>query len=252
MSTAQIRRALVEAEGNVQRAAEIVASGLGEHKNDARQRCLERHGVMPEGAGATVGVVDPDAADLATLRPGRWLSDAVLTAYFALVEAHHSQAHGGKKRIHIFSPHFMTVFLKNGFKHVKSWTKKFDLFALDKVLVPVHVNGNHWIMMVADMRAKTITTYDSLGKDNAWAAEALHRYLQFKAIDDDKNVPDDWEFIPLLKDVPQQKNTFDCGVFAARFAFLAANDRPFDFGQSNIPELRKRMMDDLQQKMLSE
>ena len=50
-----------------------------------------------------------------------------------------------------------------------------DLFAVDLIMIPIHL-GMHWCLAAIDMRAKTITYYDSLLGDNHQCTNAL-RYV---------------------------------------------------------------------------
>ncbi|KAI5636044.1 hypothetical protein NE865_11245 [Phthorimaea operculella] len=43
-----------------------------------------------------------------------------------------------------------------------------------------------------------------------------------------------------LKDIPQQMNGSDCGMFACTFAEFAARNAPFSFTQTHMPYLRRK------------
>jgi sentrin-specific protease 1 len=47
---------------------------------------------------------------------------------------------------------------------------KMDIFALDKIIVPVHL-GTHWCLAVINMRKKRVEYYDSLGGTNSFCRE---------------------------------------------------------------------------------
>ena len=47
------------------------------------------------------------------------------------------------------------------FTNVRRWTRKFDLLAFDKVLVPIHL-GVHWVLAVINLRDKRFEYYDSM------------------------------------------------------------------------------------------
>lgn len=47
-----------------------------------------------------------------------------------------------------------------------------DLFAMDLIMIPIHL-GMHWCLAAIDVRAKTITYYDSLLGDNHQCTNAL-------------------------------------------------------------------------------
>jgi sentrin-specific protease 1 len=61
-----------------------------------------------------------------------------------------------------FNTFFYPSMVKD-YSRVRGWTKRrnVDIFAMDKVFVPVH-KGNHWCMAVINFRDKKIEYYDSL------------------------------------------------------------------------------------------
>ena len=52
---------------------------------------------------------------------------------------------------------------------------------------------------------------------------------------------DDWR-LTTVQDLPQQKNNYDCGVFALKYADCAARDAEFNFCQNDMPRFRRQMM----------
>jgi len=60
----------------------------------------------------------------------------------------------------------------------------------------------------------------------------------------------DWEdYQP--KDIPLQKNGYDCGVFMCKYADCASAGRPFLFKQMHMQYFRKLMILDILQKRCS-
>lgn len=51
-----------------------------------------------------------------------------------------------------------------------------------------------------------------------------------------------WKAKQMGNTVPQQNNGYDCGVFACQFAVYSALGKPFLFSQSDMPNIRKRMV----------
>jgi sentrin-specific protease 2 (axin associating molecule) len=47
------------------------------------------------------------------------------------------------------------------------------------------------------------------------------------------------DYVP--KDIPQQANGCDCGVFTCKFADYISADLPLDFSQTHMPTFRRRM-----------
>ncbi len=64
-----------------------------------------------------------------------------------------------------------------GLIYCRGYWLQVDLFALDKVVVPVHL-GNHWCLAVINVRAKRFEYYDSLASPNPSCLGKLRRYMQ--------------------------------------------------------------------------
>ncbi|CAJ0751135.1 20040_t:CDS:2 [Entrophospora sp. SA101] len=96
--------------------------------------------------------------------------------------------------VFVYSTQFMTKYLNSGYQGVSKWTKKVDIFSKDLLFVPIH-NGAHWSLCLVDFQAFRIDYIDSMYGENA--------NLDFNS----------WAENPRLKKVPQQKNSYDCGVF---------------------------------------
>ncbi|CAO3566221.1 unnamed protein product [Mortierella alpina] len=181
--------------------------------------------------------------DIHTLRPGEWLNDEVINFYGNLILAR-SKESTTLPKIHVFSTFFYKTLSEQGYDKVRRWTKKVKIFELDYVLIPIHCSGNHWTTAVIDMRNKRIEYYDSLLGNNPKCFLILRGYLEQECQDKLKKPFDfqGWEN-DCPKDIPRQRNGFDCGVFTC--TFLECKSRgldQFDFSQQNMPYLRKRII----------
>lgn len=150
---------------------------------------------------------------------------------------------------------FYQFLTKNGttydYARVKRWTRKVDLFAMEKVFIPIHL-GTHWCLAILNMTERRVEYYDSLGHDNHPCVTKLRKYLQDEHRDKRHSELDlsEWRnHVPT--DIPQQGNGYDCGVFACQYAAFAmrrsfvdaARDgHPFAFSQSDMPHFRLLMM----------
>ena len=54
------------------------------------------------------------------------------------------------------------------YQNVVRWTRKDDVFEIDKLVFPVSVNGNHWSLVVIYPQCKEIHYFDSLRYDGSW------------------------------------------------------------------------------------
>jgi Ulp1 family protease len=119
-----------------------------------------------------------------------WLDDACLGIYRAHLRYRNKQANRGNHTVHFFTPLFLTSLLRGGeygFDRVKNWTRrsKVDIFAMAHVVVVVNEDGQHWVPVVIDMNAKTLTYLDSLATARAndavpaSAMETMGHLLQY-------------------------------------------------------------------------
>jgi sentrin-specific protease 1 len=85
-----------------------------------------------------------------------------------------------------------------------------DIFALDKIFVPINKGMSHWVCAVIYMQEKRIQFYDSLGADGKDYLRHLLRYLKDDH-KDKKNVPlpdpKSWKLVSCDRETtPQQPN----------------------------------------------
>ncbi|XP_013178767.1 PREDICTED: sentrin-specific protease 1-like isoform X1 [Papilio xuthus] len=177
--------------------------------------------------------------DLQTLSGLNWLNDEVINFYMELI-TQRSEQRPDLPKVHHFNTFFYPKLMRQGQAALQRWTKKVDIFSKDIILVPVHL-GVHWCMSIVDLRAKHISYLDSMGGSNQPCLDALLQYLRDEHQDkkgqpfDDK----DWK-TENLKNIPQQMNGSDCGMFACTFAEFACRDEPYSFTQAHMPYLRRK------------
>eukprot|EP01127_Copromyxa_protea_P021974 TRINITY_DN7698_c0_g1_i1.p1 TRINITY_DN7698_c0_g1~~TRINITY_DN7698_c0_g1_i1.p1 ORF type:complete len:596 (-),score=98.04 TRINITY_DN7698_c0_g1_i1:72-1859(-) len=184
--------------------------------------------------------------DLCRLKPCVWLNDEISNFFFQLL-AERSQNDKTLPKIHVFNTFFYQNLSNRGngyaYNRVARWTKDKDIFALDKIFIPVHVHGNHWCLAVLNIRDKRIEYYDSMGNSNPKCIENLKKYLldEHKSKKGEDLDIDTYDVYSPGPDCPQQTNVYDCGVFMCKFADYHSRDLPLTFSQRNIPFFRKQM-----------
>lgn len=191
--------------------------------------------VLVEGFGLRI-----TRKDMHTLAQSNWLNDEVINFYMNLLIAR-----GGKNdfpRVHAMNTFFYPKLLSGGHSSLKRWTRKVDVFAQDLIVVPIHL-GIHWCMAIIDFRAKSIRYYDSMGGCNNKCLTSLRCYLEAESLDKKKEVFDTrkWRLIN-EKDIPQQMNGSDCGVFSCMFAEFICANRKITFTQDDMGYFRKKMV----------
>jgi Ulp1 family protease len=130
----------------------------------------------------------------------------------------------------------------------------------DKLLFPIHVRGNHWVLVTVEMPHHRVTLFDSLEEhahdDDAYTPTALMGNVLSFVLAAAKlpglghadqraeylgHLPPAEEWTTQTARVPQQPNSNDCGVYTIAFLLCQAScdvvDR-FTFVPDDIPRLR--------------
>lgn len=196
--------------------------------------------------------------DLSRLKPCQWLNDEIINFYGSMILARSEASKenpamngvvpgkGKPLNAHYFSTFFWSKLKGEGYDKARlaKWTKKFDLFSKDVVLIPVNHNNAHWTGAAIDFRRKRIESYDSMGMDRGNVFKLLRYYLDVEHRNKKKKAFDftGWED-HVQKDAPQQENGYDCGVFTCQFLErLSRGEESFNFTQANMHYLRRLMI----------
>ncbi|XP_015610421.1 sentrin-specific protease 1 isoform X2 [Cephus cinctus] len=192
--------------------------------------------VLVEGFGLRI-----TRKDIHTLSGLNWLNDEVINFYMNLLIVRGTENEKLPK-VHAMNTFFYPKLIANGHASLKRWTRKIDIFAQDIVVVPVHL-GIHWCMSIIDFRDKSIRYYDSMGGANLKCLSALRQYLEEESLDKKKKPFDtnDWK-LECVKNIPQQMNGSDCGVFSCMFAEHISANRKINFTQQEMPYFRNKMV----------
>ncbi|XP_037720161.1 ubiquitin-like-specific protease 1 [Drosophila subpulchrella] len=209
-----------------------------EHMN----RLKELEGSHPEEFVVSKFKLDVNISDIKILVGGRWLNDVVINFYMNLLTDRSEKRSGQLPSVYSMNTFFMPRLLQSGFEGVKRWTRKVDILSKDIILIPVHCKGVHWTMTIIDMRKKSILYYDSKGGANQNLLDTLEKYLREESLDKRNQSFDTSNFrIEKARNVPQQKNNSDCGVFSCMFAEYITRNAPITFSQDKMVYFRKKM-----------
>jgi sentrin-specific protease 1 len=180
-----------------------------------------------------------------------WLNDEIINSYMLVLKdrndklwAHNRLDPNSKfRRSYFFSNFFIDKLLDNEYSeyryaYVCRWSRKFDIFAYDKIFCPANIDQQHWTLTVIFMQQKTIVYYDSMGDQGRRYVDGLFRYVQDEH-QDKKGVPppnpEEWTLVYGSRDgCPQQQNGFDCGVYACVCADYLSDDLPLIYTQEDI------------------
>lgn len=188
--------------------------------------------------------IDFCVRDLRTLVAPNWLNDEVINFYCQLLVERSLQGRGRFPLLHAFSSFFFPKLRERGYAGVRTATRRQSppTLARDLLLVPVHL-GMHWCMASIDFRSRAIAYHDSLHGDNAACLRALREWIAGEF--EEKNEGRQFDFTGWTescpKDVPAQRNGYDCGVFALVLAEHLSRDAAPIFAQADMPYWRERI-----------
>ncbi|XP_065196008.1 sentrin-specific protease 1-like isoform X2 [Sycon ciliatum] len=188
--------------------------------------------------------IDLTRAHIGTLSGSRWLNDEVINFYFKMIAAR-NDADEDLPSVHVMSSFFYSKLRSesNGSRDsIRRWTRTVDIFSKDLVAIPMNL-GKHWCLAMIDFRAKTLTCYDSLLRDNSQCLTSLRKYIQdeSKAKKNTELDLSDWTFGQAMA-IPKQTNQWDCGVFTCTYAAYLTRGKSLSFSQADIAYFRRRMM----------
>ncbi|XP_068621181.1 uncharacterized protein [Battus philenor] len=188
--------------------------------------------------------------DLQTLAGLNWLNDEVINFYMNLL-MQRCEERTDLPKVYATNTFFYPKLMQSGQAGLRRWTRKVDIFSHDLMVVPVHL-GVHWCVSLVDFRTRRIMYLDSMGSRNQPCLNALLQYLRDEH-QDKKGQPfeDKGWTTENLKDIPQQMNGSDCGMFACTFAEFSCRNAPYSFSQSHMPYFRRKaVLEILQGKLL--
>lgn len=184
------------------------------------------------------------------LAPSTWLNDEVINFYMCMLQArnaslveHHTATGRVFRPSHFFNNFFVNKLLDNetgGFMYayVKRWTRKFDVFSLDKVFCPINIHNTHWTMAVIFVQERRVQYFDSMGGAGRRYVDGLFRWLQEEHLDKKKTpLPDPASWTKVFgssRGCPQQENGTDCGMFSLCCADFLSDDLPMEHDQESV------------------
>lgn len=217
--------------------------------------------VRPENKGRMKLV----GADFLRLGGVAWLSGEVMNSFVALVNARDDRgrlrsttADSSNKpstlpRTRMLNTHFFSrLCLRRGhycYDNVRRWGTKagVDLENVDNIIIPVHLNNAHWLLVVVDVAKRAFVFYDSLSLTDAEdAVGVVRRWLSDEALArlgsaaSTRWAVDTWEVV-VDPTTPRQSDAGSCGVFALAAADCFSLGVPLSFSQSEVPTLRQRI-----------
>lgn len=196
--------------------------------------------------------VEMTRSKISCLRPRVWLNDEVINFYMLMLmdrdEKLTAAAGGEEKRrtSHYFNSFFIAKMLENdkyAYSNIKRWSKKFDVFAKDKIFMPINIRNTHWTLAVVFVQKKEIHYYDSMSGSGEWYMKNILKWLEDEAREKNGHVlnKDEWKLVDKERHVPQQNNGVDCGVFVTVCSDFLSDDLPLSYCQADMQDYRVKI-----------
>uniref|UniRef100_A0A1J3JAS1 Putative ubiquitin-like-specific protease 2A n=1 Tax=Noccaea caerulescens TaxID=107243 RepID=A0A1J3JAS1_NOCCA len=200
--------------------------------------------------------------DIELLKPRRFINDTIIDFYIKYLKSRIPPEERG--RFHFFNCFFFrklanldkgspsTFGGREAYQRVQKWTKNVDLFEKDYIFVPINFSF-HWSLIIICHPGESVPSHvenpprvpcilhlDSIkGSHKGGLINIFPSYLQeeWKARHGDATIdfsrPPNMQFISL--ELPQQENSFDCGLFLLHYLDLFVAQAPAKFNPSLIP-----------------
>uniref|UniRef100_A0A3N7GFN6 Ubiquitin-like protease family profile domain-containing protein n=1 Tax=Populus trichocarpa TaxID=3694 RepID=A0A3N7GFN6_POPTR len=202
--------------------------------------------------------------DVDLLQPETFINDTIIDFYIKYLKNQIPSEE--KQRYHFFNSFFFRKLadldkdpsnVKDGkaaFLRVHKWTRKVDLFGKDYIFIPVNFNL-HWSLLVIchpgeiagvkdedteiSVKVPCILHMDPIKGTHAGLKNLVQSYLWEEWKERQKGSSEDMSskflnlrFVPL--ELPQQENSFDCGLFLLHYLELFLVEAPVNFSPFRI------------------
>ncbi|XP_052310501.1 probable ubiquitin-like-specific protease 2B isoform X4 [Populus trichocarpa] len=215
---------------------------------------------------------DPDAVsiskrDVELLRPETFINDTIIDFYILYLKS--KLKPGDKHRFHFFNSFFFRKLadLDKGpsnacggrlaFQRVHKWTRKMNLFEKDYIFIPINYSL-HWSLIVICHPGEVVHSREDEGRNSVKVPCILHMdsirgshrglknliqsylYEEWRerhngTVDDTLSKFIHLRFVPL--ELPQQENSYDCGLFVLHYVERFLEEAPINFSPFRITEV---------------
>ncbi|GER47790.1 sentrin-specific protease [Striga asiatica] len=235
--------------------------------------------IYPKGDPDAVSI---SKRDVDLLLPDTFVNDTIIDFYIKYLKSRQNEE--ARSRFHFFNSFFFRKLAdmdkdpssafdgKAAFQRVRKWTRKINLLEKDFIFIPVNYNY-HWslivicyfgevssyegkILLILDciengktLRVPCILHMDSLRGTHAGLKDLLQSYLWEEWKERQKETSEDMcssfrnlKFLPL--ELPQQPNSYDCGLFLLHYVELFLEEVPDNFSVYKITPSSKFLQAD--------
>ena len=191
-----------------------------------------------------LNVPDNSQSILACLEGHAWLTGDLINAYSSLLTASTEEAF-------VFSTYFSQTLEADPIR-AKRQTGNTNLFNKRVILFPIH-GESHWYLIRVNDEANTIESLDPYVYQTKKQAQAARNKQKLKRQEIQRFLTSLNEYPKGKKykhirngNIPEQTNTWDCGVFMLMFMKYTVAQAEFEFEQEDMQVFRKNIQDELE------
>ncbi|XP_076954885.1 putative ubiquitin-like-specific protease 2B isoform X2 [Bidens hawaiensis] len=199
--------------------------------------------------------------DFQLLQPEKFLNDTIVDFYIEYLK----KIKPAGARVHFFNSFFFrkladfddnqsrSIDFKEAFQRVRKWTKKVDIFQKDYIFIPVNFRL-HWSLIIIchpgevmnftddemanSLKVPCILHMDSIKGSHRGLEQCIKCYLweEWKERNShvSENIPAKFKDLRFIRlEVPQQENSYDCGLFMLHYMELFLKQASNDFNPLN-------------------
>lgn len=224
----------------------------------------QSHEVLASGTFALQGDLSLTRKDVATMTPGEWLNDEMVNFTVCSMAAREvrrrpSEAADGttpQARTHFMNTRFVKNLCGEGdrsydYDAVRRWTNLsklgYDMLACDTIIIPVHQSpeGIHWVLATIELKNQRVRLYDSLHGEDHSLLVCLKRWVGDECENKKKETVDTSGWVAEHpKEILQQENGCDCGVFMLKYGDCIGSGCPLSFTQKDMEYFRRWIVAD--------
>ncbi|KAI3887859.1 hypothetical protein MKX03_015492 [Papaver bracteatum] len=212
---------------------------------------------------------DPDAViitkrDIELLQPMRFLNDTIIDFYIKYLKNKIPPEDG--HRFHFFNSFFFRKLAdldqdlpsayqgREAFQRVRKWTRKVNLFEKDYIFIPINFH-HHWSLIIIchpgevakskgedvenPVKVPCILHMNSIEGSHRGIMKVIQSYLWEEWNERTEGASEDYlskfhnlRFVNL--EVPQQENSYDCGLFVLHYVECFLQEAPVNFSLFDI------------------
>ncbi|XAR48496.1 Ulp1 peptidase [Bertholletia excelsa] len=192
--------------------------------------------VYPKGDSDAVSI---SKRDVDLLQPDTFVNDTIIDFYIKYLKNEMEPLK--RNRFHFFNSFFFRKLIdldkdpssafegRAAFQRVRKWTRKVNLFEKDYVFIPVNFNY-HWSLIVICHPGEVDKFPGKMANEDLKKSQKVPCILHMDSIKGNHTGLKDL----VQSQLPQQQNSFDCGLFLLHYVECFLADAPLEFNPFKI------------------